>query len=148
MKAWFVSQDGCLVRAYERCWEMCVPHHWIWANLLSICQSFWKNNLLALIRNESRKNSLFKFKLVGIRQVENLMAISNSCLLFQQFTNTIQEDIESRYCTHVELIYPDNISRDDFKNAFGWSILYVSIMYLYKVKCWKRHLGRSDCQIY
>lgn len=52
-----------------------------------------------------------------------------------------QEDIESGYCMHAVLVYSDNISRDDFKNAFGWSIIYVSIIYLCEVKCWKRYFG-------
>jgi len=42
---------------------------------------------------------------------------------------------------HAVLVYSDNISRDDFKNAFGWSIIYVSIIYLCEVKCWKRYFG-------
>ena len=59
------------------------------------------------------------------------MAISNSCLLFQQFANTIlQEDIESGYCMNAGLFYSDNISRDDFKTAFGWSI-YMYLLYIF-----------------
>lgn len=130
----------CLVRAYlERCWVICIHLNW---NKLSFSQNFWKNHLLALIRNENHKDYLFKIKLVGLCQVANLMAISNSCLQFQQFSETIQEDIDSGYCLHAVLFYSDNISRDSFKNAFGWSIMYVSILCLYEVKCSKIHLGQ------
>ena len=70
------------------------------------------------------------------------MVNTNSGLLFQQFSKPIQEDIESGYCMHAILFQSDNISSDDFKNAFGLSIIYVSILYLYEVNCWKRYLGQ------
>ena len=103
---------------------------------------FERTTCFGLIRNENHKNYLFKFKLIGLCQVANLMAISNSCLQFQQFSEAIQEDIDSGYCLHAVVFYPDNISRDDFKNAFGWSIIYVSILCLYEVECSKIHLGQ------
>lgn len=125
-------------RVSERCWLMCIHLHWILANKLSICQTFWKDNLLALIRNENHKNYFFKFKLVGLSQVANLIAISYSCLLFQQYFETIQEDIVSGYCLHAVLFYSDNISRDDFKNAFGW-LLYMYLFWVFIKSSVRRH---------
>lgn len=132
-------------RVSERCWLMCIHLHWILANKLSICLTFWKNNLLALIRNENHKNYLFKFKLVGLIQVANLIAISYSCLLFQQFFETIQEDIVSGYCLHAVLFYSDNISRDDFENAFGW-LLYMYLFCIFIKSLVLEGTFKSDCQ--
>ena len=69
------------------------------------------------------------------------MAITNTCLLFQQFSKTIQKDIESGYCMHAILFYSVNNSRDDFKSLLA-SVLYIYLFYLYEVKWWKRHLGQ------
>jgi len=72
------------------------------------------------------------------------MAITNTCLLFQQFSKTIQEDIESGYCMHAILFYSVNNSRDDFKSLLA-SLLYI---YLF-LSLWSQVVEetfRSDCQ--
>ena len=130
-------------RVSERCWVMCI--HLNWNIKMSFSQNFWKNHLLALIRNENHKDYLFKIKLVGLCQVANLMAISNSCLQFQQFSETIREDIDSGYCLHAVLFYSDNISRDNFKKRF-WLVNYVCI---YFMSLWSQVFEdtfRPDCQ--